>query len=84
MFERGRQTKKFTTNVPKILYLNRLSNRYFRKIDVGCPLMVSFVQLRFSFSTLETLRMRQIQGGVWLNREGLEPVWRRGKGFARF
>ena len=38
MFEkprRGRQQEIFTTNVPKIL--DRLPNRYFPKIDVGCP-----------------------------------------------
>ena len=42
MFEnprRGRQARNFTKNVPKIqiLDLNRLPNRYFLKIDVGCP-----------------------------------------------
>ena len=40
MFEnprRGRQARNFTTNVPKILDLNRLPNRYFWKIDIGCP-----------------------------------------------
>ena len=40
MFEnprRGRQEKKFTTNVPKIPDSNRLPNRYFPKIAVGCP-----------------------------------------------
>ena len=38
MFEkprRGRQARNFTKNVP-----NRLPNRYFRKIDVGCPCLV--------------------------------------------
>ena len=38
MFEnprRGSQARNFTKNVPKILDLK--SNRYFPKIDVGCP-----------------------------------------------
>ena len=37
MFEnprRGRQARNFTTNVPKILDLNRLPNKYFPKIVV--------------------------------------------------
>ena len=40
MFEnprRGRQARNFTKNVPKIQISNRLPNRYFPKIDVGCP-----------------------------------------------
>ena len=41
MFEnpkRGRQARNFTTNVPKILDLKSSSeNRYFWKIDIGCP-----------------------------------------------
>ena len=43
MFEnprRGRQARYFTTNVPKILDLKSSSNRYFPKIDVGCPWLV--------------------------------------------
>ena len=39
MFEnprRGRQARNFTTNVPKILDLKWIPNRYFPKIDVGC------------------------------------------------
>ena len=41
MFEnprRGRQARNFITNVPKILDLKSSSaNRYFWKIDIGCP-----------------------------------------------
>ena len=42
MFEnprRGRQARNFTTNVPKLhsRTSNRLLNRYFPKIDSGCP-----------------------------------------------
>ena len=41
MFEnprRCRQARNFTTNVPKTLDLtNRLPNRHFPKIEVGCP-----------------------------------------------
>ena len=40
MFEnprRGRKARNFTTNVPKILDLKSSPNRYFPKIDVGCP-----------------------------------------------
>ena len=41
MFEnprRGRQAGNFATNVPKILDLKSSSaNRYFWKIDIGCP-----------------------------------------------
>ena len=43
MFEnprRGRQARNFTTNVPKILVLKSSSNRYFPKINVGCPCLV--------------------------------------------
>ena len=32
--------ENFTTNVPKILDLKSSSNRYFPKIDVGCPWLV--------------------------------------------
>ena len=42
MFEnsrRGRQARNFRTNVPKIVDLK--SNRYFPKIDVGCPCFVT-------------------------------------------
>ena len=34
--EAGKQ-ENFTTNVPKELDLKSSSNRYFPKIDVGCP-----------------------------------------------
>ena len=37
---RGGQARNFTTNVPKILDLKSSSeqpNRYFPKIDLGCP-----------------------------------------------
>ena len=40
MFENprvGRQARNFTITVAKIYISNRLSNRYFPKIDVGCP-----------------------------------------------
>ena len=41
MFEnprRGRQARNFLANVPKILDLKyHLPNKYFPKIDVGCP-----------------------------------------------
>ena len=37
---RGRQARNFITNVPKILDLKSSSNRYFPKIDVGCPWLV--------------------------------------------
>ena len=40
MFEnprRGRKARNFTTNVPKILDLNRLPKGYFPKINVGWP-----------------------------------------------
>ena len=43
MFEnprRGRQARNFGKNVPKILDLKSSSNRYFPKIDVGCPWLV--------------------------------------------
>ena len=39
---RGRQARNFTTNVGNIL--NRLPNRYFSKINVGCPCMVWYGQ----------------------------------------
>ena len=46
MFEnpsRGRQASNFKKNVPKILHLKYcLPNRYFPKIDVGCPRLYEF------------------------------------------
>ena len=42
---RGRQARNFTINVPEILDLNCLPNRYFPKIDVGCPCVTSLCYL---------------------------------------
>jgi len=63
MFEnlkRGRQARNFTTNVPKILWIsNRLPNRYFPKIDVGCPwLRYPFWSKPLTFSVLGLLTVR--------------------------
>ena len=37
MTARRLKKRNFTTNVPKILDLKSFPNRYFPKIDVGCP-----------------------------------------------
>ena len=52
MFEnprRGRQAKKFTTNVPKILDLKSSSEQiFFRKLSFGAPVNTDLSELKWS------------------------------------